>query len=249
MRGLLRSALLNYHLHFSTFCQRALFVSVMLLCFSGSEAAATPTIVIGYFYIVNNSPAVSIPIFITGGDPLTGMNLVLEISQSGVFQGGGQPSITSIDMSTGTIWAGNQDAQNVKFSTANTPTHILNSPGLGGPAIWTPMNSPAVKVSDNFLVLSGTVPASGLLATITVSGVGAPPGVYDLKVTSFMVTNNNGATTSFTGYTGDQVSLKNGVLVEILAPEPSALALAAFGFIGFVAWGWRRKRDWLFLKS
>ena len=48
---------------------------------------------------------------------------------------------------------------------------------------------------------------------------------------------------------GDLLGFSVDGLNVHLVPEPSTVALAAFGFAILTAWGWRRKRDGLFLKS
>ena len=213
-----------------------------LFCLAGS-AQATVTLSVGDFFVPQGTASTSIPFYVTGGDLLDGMNLVVEISQGGIFPASGSPFFTSIDSSTGTIWAGNQDLQGVTFSTRTGNTTITNVPAaIGGPATWTPASGHPVKTKDGFLVLSGTVAANGLIGTVTVSTVGVSIGVYDLKITPTFVTTNGGgsAGTVFDGTSTILTSLTNGTITVV--PEPSTLALAAFGLVGLAAWVWRRKR-------
>ena len=95
-----------------------LALSIALLVVPSAVVNATPTVVIGDHFIFYGTASTSIPIYITGGDPLVGMGLILEISEGGIFQSTPGPFITSINTSTGTIWSGNQDSQGVFFRLA-----------------------------------------------------------------------------------------------------------------------------------
>ena len=119
--------------------------------------------------------------------------------------------ITGMDILTGTIFAGNNVGQ------------------FGVPL------PPATKVKQSTVTSSGTVAANGLLGTITISTVGVAPGVYPLRMTG-MATAGGGSTTNFTVIAAH---ITNGTVT--VTPEPSTLALAAFGFIGLAAWGWRKR--------
>ena len=48
--------------------------------------------------------------------------------------------------------------------------------------------------------------------------------------------------TTLYGATGSGGPSNQGTLYAFTVPEPSTIALAAFGLIGLAAWGWRRKR-------
>ena len=211
-----------------------------------SVAKAVPTVVLGNYSIPTGTASTAIPINITGGDALTGMTLVLEISQGGVFPSTGGPNFTSLNATTGTIWgnAGTLDTQGVTFSNRTGNTTITNAnPPNGGPATWTPSVTPAVKTKDSFLQLTGSPVANGLLATITVSTLGVAPGVYDFHITPPNVTANGGGSTTFLGAGGALTSaLTNGTITVTAVPEPTTLVLGLFAAAGLGAVAIRNRR-------
>jgi len=213
--------------------------TLAVLIGTAAIARAMPTVVVGNHIIPTGTASFPIPISVTGGDPLTGMTLVLEISQGGIFQATGGPSFTSINISTGTIWT-NPDTQGVTFSTRSGNTTMTNTGGVGGPATWTPAVTPAIKTKDSFLLLSGSAAANGLIATVTVSTVGIPIGTWDLKITGMVSGNGGGSTSSFPGYAANQISLTNGTIGWI--PEPSSVVLGLFALGGLGAVANRQRR-------
>ena len=64
-------------------------------------------------------------------------------------------------------------------------------------------------------------------------GPGAQSGLYDITA-QFVSNGQKGVKFGDDGFLRFQLQV---------VPEPSALALAAFGLLGLVAYGWRRKRS------
>src|SRR5262249_23276167 len=80
---------------------------------------------------------------------------------------------------------------------------------------------------------TGTLPASGVLAHVTVSTVGVPLGVYTVSLTTPLLGPSDLATDP-----GNDTFLVDGYLI---VPEPSTALLALVGLAGLAAWGWRRR--------
>ena len=234
MRCLFRPALPNCHLHFLTFGQKAVFMSVILVCLSGVDAAATPTIVVGEWFFLDGPAIVSIPINVTGGDSITGGSFIFEISQGGIFPEFGSPHFQSIDMTTGTIFSGVPTSSiQTSFSTRNSNTHVVLGGAAGGPT-YTPTAGPPVKTKETILIPDGgSVAANGLLGTLNISLVGANSGIFELRITNMLTGAGGGSTTSFTP-AGVGGAFTNGRITWIgyITPEPSTLVLGLFAAAG-----------------
>lgn len=136
------------------------------------QAQTVPSVVVGNDILLPNWPtgqAIQIPV--TGGQAVNGMDLNTEIADGGPANGGVVgPVFTGADLITGTIFSGNHLAQ--QDSTAF------------GKQIY----------AGSIITSSGTVTASGTLATLTLSTVGVNPGIYSLKLARFINGGVNGDT-------------------------------------------------------
>ena len=194
---------------------RSFGLSLAILVCLASAAQATPTIVVGNYntdFGANNV----IQIFVTGGDPVQGLNFIMDINDN--QPGGGV--ITAVDLLTGTIFA-------------------ANNTGQGGSP-----HPPATKIKQTVVTASGTVSANGLLATVTISMIGVPSGFYDLRMTG-MATAGGGSTTNFAvDMFGNPITanITNGHIGDFDFPEPPSIVLGLFALAGLSAIANRKRR-------
>jgi hypothetical protein len=97
-----------------------------------------------------------VPILVTGGEPISGIDLFVQIGDGGAAVGGDDtgPIITNLDLVTGAIFATNNSG-------------VFTDPT---PLIWGATTT----------TTSGTVLASGVLATLTIDTTGILTGQFDL---------------------------------------------------------------------
>ena len=128
-----------------------------------------PTIDVGNFALLPNTPNQEIEIFVRGAHPVSGFDLYAIIGDGGpertsldLEPGVDGPAITSIDLKTGTIFA-------------NSPDNARDLGSLPQIANWT------ISLADG-----GSIEADGLLATITVDTTGFLEGTWDLSLTNVL---------------------------------------------------------------
>src|SRR5262249_17756432 len=117
-------------------------------CLSG-VTHATPMVIVGTHLLLPNERGQTIQLFVSGGDPVAGLNGKFMTGDGGTAAGGTRsaPAITSVDVVTGTIFAGNS---------------IADAPGLPG------FFSSRQYWEINNITIADTVAADGLLATLTI---------------------------------------------------------------------------------
>lgn len=181
---------------------RLAFVAIAL--FAPSMVVAQPAINVGDFEFQENMAGQEVPIFVTGGDPVAALNFVAQIGQTdpGTGQPEAGPAIEGVELLTGTIFEGNNLGQDD-----------------------TPDSSPQVIVAS--VITEGppdeadTVPADGLLATLTIDTTGffAGSGAFPLLLSGTIEGD-----TTFADAMGEDVipTITNGSIT--LVPEPTALA-------------------------
>jgi hypothetical protein len=172
--------------------------AVLFFCVVG-VASATPVIIVGNHQLQPNTPDQTIEIQVSGGDAIEGLNLYAQVADGGPAEGGSDlgPSITA-DILTGTIFAGNNSGSD---STGSSPQ----------------------VAARNTLTDSGTVPASGLLATLTLDTTGFFAGSWGL----FLENTVNGAT-DFAGVAAD---ITDGNIT--IVPEPASALLLTISIFVF----------------
>jgi hypothetical protein len=141
------------------------FAVAAVATFSGVAAQAA-SIVVGTHYLLPNTPNQVVTIQVTGDEPIAGEDLFAEIGDGGTFNSGSntKPAFTTVDILGGSIFAGN--------NTGATGDPGGTPPGSNSahPLIWV----------DGTTTASGTVPASGLLASLTVDTTGLSSGSFRL---------------------------------------------------------------------
>lgn len=129
-----------------------------------------PTIVVGEHLLVPNQANQQIPIYVTGGQNVGGINLFVQsgdggpdLAWIGLPAGTRGPLLTSLDVQTNTIFAGKTELSSV--------------------AIPLPQIGFASLILDE---VNPVVPANGLLATLTVDTTGLFGGTFDLRISDIL---------------------------------------------------------------
>jgi hypothetical protein len=123
-------------------------------------AQATPVVVVGNHTLLPNTAGQTIQINVTGGDPVSALIANFQIGDGGPPNGGTTvgPAITSVDLTTGTI-----------FANSNAGTVVAE--GVS-PLLWA---GEVVTLDEDG---KRTVPAAGLLATVTLDTTGIFSGQF-----------------------------------------------------------------------
>lgn len=186
-----------------------------LVCLLCASASGAPVINVGLIQAEPDTVK-TFAIEVTGGDPIQGLDLYVQVGDGGLTNGGtdAAPVITAVDITgAGTLFAGNNNGQSAMSA---------------GPLIWSASTTTA----------SGTVAASGVLGYVTIDTTGTQVGQsYDLLLSGVgknLGIGPDGVETAFAGFSADSIS--NGT-IEIV-PEPLSLSVLAVG--GLLAW--RRRR-------
>jgi hypothetical protein len=156
-----------------------------------SPARAALSINVGTHTLLPNTPNQTIQLSVTGGDAVQALNFNAQVADGGPELGGvvNGPDITAANIVTGTIFSGNNSGQQDPGSF----------PQL---AIRTTTTS------------SGSIAASGVLATLTISTVGISSGTFPLKLNDTL----NGPT----DFATVPVTITDGFIV---VPEPATLSI------------------------
>lgn len=186
--------------------------SVPLITVAASTGAV---ITIGSTPLLPNSPGQSVQIFVSGGNLVEGVNLNVQLADGGPGVGGLEeaPRITSVDLLSGTIFAGN----------------------VFGGVPMDPGSFPQLAIRS-LLTDFGSVPASGLLATLTIDTTGFFVGQWSLSLSGTLNGDTNfldvpaevingtitisRAVVPEPGLTGVTLLLSAGVLLRRQRPTP-----------------------------
>lgn len=167
-------------------------IGLMMLFAAGWVVAVQcqgATVIVGQHELRPNAAAQTIPLRVTGGDLVQGLNLRVQIADGGTHPAVGGaihgPVIESLDLLAGTIFDGNHSGQQ----------SILNLP-----QVWVQ----AVTTS------TGTVVADGLLATLTVDTTGFDSGEFTLALA-----NTRDGPTDFAGV---PIDIQDGTIRIIPEP-------------------------------
>ena len=193
---------------------------LLLLLTRGLHGAS---ITVGDWILEPNTPGQTIPVTVTGGEAVQGVVLNVQIADgypdvSGSVING--PNITGIDLTgDGTVYG----------EAGHTGMNVI----ANSPQMWVVGTS----------TTTGTVPASGTLALLTIDTTGffAGSGPWSL-----MLEDTFNGDTNFQTLTGQLVpEITNGrIFIEGSAdpavPEPASLILLSLGFGASTARLWRR---------
>jgi hypothetical protein len=118
--------------------------------------AQAANITAGMHTLLPDMPGQQVQIFTTGGEAVSGIDFFVQIGDGGTIVGGVDtgPTITDLDLVTGTIFAANNSG-------------VFTDPA---PLIWGATTT----------TTTGTVPANGLLATLTIDTTGLSTGQFEL---------------------------------------------------------------------
>jgi hypothetical protein len=130
-------------------------LACLLACIAGSAARAA-AVSAGAHVLAPNMAGQQVPILVSGSDAVSGIDFFVQVGDGGTTVGGDDtgPRITQVDLVGGTIFAGNN-------------TGVFLDPA---PLIWGATTTTS----------SGSVPASGVLATLTIDTTGMFAGQFDL---------------------------------------------------------------------
>jgi len=193
-----------------------------IVCLLISPLSATAAIIIdvGDHLLQPNMPDQTFQILVSGGDLVQGLNFYIQVADGGPEAGGSidGPVIQELDILTGTIFDGNNTGA-IDFD--------------GGPPPY-PDVVPQWE-GHSTTTLSGSVAATGLLATVTIDTTGFGGGTWDL------IMQNTGDGTYTTDFAGISADITDGSITVI--PEPSTFVMST-GLIamGLVGYGRRRRR-------
>jgi hypothetical protein len=153
------------------------------------EGTDGPQIAVGTHVVQPNTPGQTIPIYVSGGWPVQGLNFNIQVADGGPSAGGmlSAPVITDVDILTATIFA----ATNTGLRTD------ANYPGGADPVPQHEYRGTTTA--------AGTVSAEGLLATVTIDTTGFERGSWSL-----VMSNTVNGSTDFAGLAS---TIVDGVII------------------------------------
>jgi len=178
------------------------------------NCASGATIVVGTHELLPNTPGQTIPISVSGGDSIQGLDLMVGIGEvktaasPAPYNG---PTITGIDVITGTIFASNNTGQGGNFFSGQY--------AYGGTT-----------------TSSGTVSADGLIGTITVDTTGWNSGSGPWALTLYGTTYDPPEIPYQTDLPPlSSVAITNGwITLQEEVPEPASMFMMAAMMAGGV---------------
>ena len=196
------------------FRQPLMFALLLVLGVSSqSLAISTADISLSHYYLQPNTPNQTIPIYVTGGAQVSGVNFNLQIGDGGPEAGGTPgPVFTNLDLTDNTIF---QFDYSDPVDTGSIPQLLT----------WYVLTQ---NSGDH-------VAAEGLLATVTIDTTGFFDGTWAFHIADTL----NGAT-NFTDGGAIPGTLRDGSMTVV--PEPSSIGLLLAGSCGLVIMARRRKK-------
>lgn len=157
-------------------------------------------VTVGTHVLLPNTADQVVMIQVTGGEQVAGEDFFAQIGDGGTFLGGSdsKPAFTNVDVLSGTVFAA---SNNGAYGDPNGSPPGSNA---AHPLIWV----------DGTTTVSGTVPANGLLAALTIDTTGLNSGIFPLLLSG--VADSLGPfDTTLRNASGDAIplSIGNGALV------------------------------------
>ena len=171
---------------------------------SAASASPFPSIDVGDHVLQADTPGQTITIRVSGSQPVSGLNLLVQIGDGGPALGGtAGPQITDVNVATGIL-------------------------GDGLPYLEAaPLKLPHAAASYIAITMSGvSVPADGVLAELTLDTTGFAVGTWDLKLAGVLTGYPGPHNTDFAGIPAD---IHNGSIT--IVPEPATLSLLALAVL------------------
>lgn len=163
-------------------------LGVVVALATAAASAATPSIDAGTHDLLAETAGQQVQLFVTGGDAVEGVNLYIQVGD-----GTAGPRITSVDLLTGTLFGAEANLGEIDLGSLNDR-----------------------QIGVGTLLITGSIPADGLLATLTLDTTGVAANTsWDLLLDPVAL-----GTTDF-GFVS--ANLTNGSLNVI--PEPTSLAM------------------------
>ncbi len=184
--------------------------SMVFLAIAGLTSpccASTADITLGNYLLLPNTPNQTIPVYVSGGAMVSGVNFNLQVGDGGPASGGTPgPVFTKLDFVTNSIF---------QFDYSD-PVDEGSVPQVLTEYILTANNGDVVS-------------ADGLLATVTIDTTGFFPG----QAFPLLIANTLNGPTSFSD-APIPGTMTNGLIT--IVPEPSSIALLAAGGIVLAGW-------------
>jgi hypothetical protein len=221
--------------------QRSTLVCLAVSAALVGSAQAKPRIDVGN-HTIGISSHERIDVFVSGGDPLQGVDLIIGIADQGNSPpqpiepspaDPGEPKIVSVDMVTGTIFDGNS-TRVAPGATGRWPSAMYQTD-----QVW--------QVLDT--TCHDSVPADGKIFTIILDTTGVALGsTWPLQV--FGVLPNWEAPWNSNYSNWDEIAAtfagSNGSFTiaapSLVVPEPASSALAVLAVVCLAAWGTANRR-------
>jgi hypothetical protein len=175
-------------------------LSTATLAFAVCPLAWGASVTVGTHVLLPNTADQEITIHVSGGEQLAGEDFYAQIGDGGTFLGGSdaKPTFTNVDVLGSTIFSLNNNG------AYGDPNGMPPGSNTAHPLIWV----------DGTTTAGGTVPASGLLATMTIDTTGLASGTFPLLLTG-VASSLGPFDTTLRSATGDAIplSITNGSLL------------------------------------
>jgi PEP-CTERM motif len=145
------------------------WLSAAALAFAACPCSWAANIDVGTHVLLPNTANQIVTIHVTGGEQIAGEDFYAQIGDGGTYLGGSdvKPAFTNVDILGGTMFAASNNG------SYGDPNGTPPGSNAAHPLIWV----------DGTTTVSGSVPASGLLATLTIDTTGLNGGTFPLRLT------------------------------------------------------------------
>ncbi len=176
------------------------WLSAAAFAFAACPCSWAANIDVGTHVLLPNAASQIVTIHVTGGEQIAGEDFYAQIGDGGTYLGGSdvKPAFTNVDVLGGTMFAASNNG------SYGDPNGTPPGSNAGHPLIWV----------DGTTTVSGSVTASGLLATLTINTTGLNSGTFPLLLSGVAGTLGSFDTT-LRDASGDAIplSISNGSLI------------------------------------